>query len=106
MPRSVLQSNWYNLTDFNDPENKSVKAYIDLEALSFDQVPGGSNYYEGTEKCFFNNVKFCSENVADQRLLGFIQSPWKYTVEKNRTHILQSIGQAGDAKKWFDENYQ
>ncbi len=103
MPKSVLQSNWYNLTNFDDLTNKSVKAYIDLEALGFDQVPGGSNYYEDTEKCFFNNVKFCSENIADSRLLGFIQSPWKYTVEENRERILKSIEQAGDAKVWFDK---
>ena len=106
MPKSVLQSNWYNKTDFDEPKNKSVKAYIDLEALGYDQVPGGSNYYEGTEKCFFNNVKFCYENVADRRLIGFIQSPWKHIVEENRAHILKSIELVGDAKTWFDKNYQ
>ncbi len=105
MPKSVLQSNWYNLTDFDKPAtNKSVKAYVDLEKFGYDQVPGGSNYYEGSEKCFFNNVKFCTENIADQRLLGFIQSPWKYTIEENRNHILTSIELAGEAKKWFDKN--
>ncbi len=103
MPKSVLQSNWYNLTDFDKPQtNKSVKAYLDLEALGFDQVPGGSNYYNNTEKCFFNNVKFCTENVADERLIGFIQSPWKHTIEENRERILLSIEQAGEAKKWFE----
>ncbi len=107
MPKSVLQSNWYNLTDFDKPTtNKSVKAYVDLEKFGYDQVPGGSNYYKGSEKCFFNNVKFCSENIADQRLLGFIQSPWKHTVEENRDHILKSIELAGEAKKWFDNNHK
>ncbi len=107
MPKSVLQSNWYNLTDFDDPKNnKSVKAYLDLEALGFDQVPGGSNYYENTDECFINNVKFCTENIGDSRLLGFIQSPWKYTLEENRERILKSIELAGEAKIWFDENHQ
>jgi hypothetical protein len=107
MPKSVLQSNWYNLTDFDKPKtNKSVKAYLDLETLGYDQVPGGSNYYENTEKCFFNNVKFCYENIADQRLFGFIQSPWKHTIEENRERILLSIEQAGEAKKWFDDKHQ
>jgi hypothetical protein len=105
MPKSVLQSNWYNLTDFDKPTtNRSVKAYVDLEKLGYDQVPGGSNYYKGSEKCFFNNVKFCSENVADQRLAGFIQSPWKYTIEENRAHILKSIELAGETKIWYDKN--
>jgi hypothetical protein len=107
MPKSVLQSNWYNLTDFDKPTtNKSVKAYTDLEKFGYDQVPGGSNYYEGSEKCFLNNVKFCFENVADQRLFGFIQSPWKYTIEENRAHILKSIELAGNAKEWFDKNHK
>jgi hypothetical protein len=107
MPKSVLQSNWYNLTDFDKPQtNKSVKAYVDLETLGYDQVPGGSNYFKNTEKCMFNNVKFCTENVSDQRLLGLIQSPWKHTIEENRQPILASIGQIGEAKKWFDENHK
>jgi len=105
MPKSVLQSNWYNSTDFDKPAtNESLKAYINLEKLGYDQLPGGSNYYEGSDKCFFNNVKFCQENIADQRLLGFIQSPWKYTIEENRAHILKSIDLAGDAKSWFEKN--
>jgi hypothetical protein len=107
MPKSVLQSNWYNRSDFDKPmTNRSVKAYLDLETLGYDQVPGGSNYYEGTERCFFNNVKFCYENVADQRLFGFIQSPWKQTIEENRERILSAIEQAGEAKKWFDGKHK
>jgi len=105
MPKSVIQSNWYNGMNFDPKKNKSIQAYLDLETFGFDQIPGGSNYYEGTEKCFFNNVKFCSENIADRRLLGFIQSPWKHTVEENRERILNSIGQVGDAKVWFDKNH-
>jgi hypothetical protein len=108
MPKSVLQSNWYNGIDLDKPKSefalKSIKAYIDLEALGYDQVPGGSNYYEGTEECFLNNVKYCCEHISDKRLLGFIQSPWKYTIEENRKHILKSIELVGDAKTWFDKN--
>jgi hypothetical protein len=105
MPKYVVQSNWYNGTDLVAPKTDyakiSVKAYTDLETLGYDQIPGGSNYYEGTDQCFVNNVKFCTKKVADQRLLGFIQSPWKFTTEKNREHILKSIELAGQAKKWF-----
>jgi hypothetical protein len=105
MPKSVLQSNWYNKNDFSKPFNKSVQAYLDLEELGFDQVPGGSNVYEGTEQCFFNNVKFCSENIAHQRLIGFIQSPWKRPITEYRTLILKSIELAGEARKWYYNNY-
>ncbi len=110
MPKYVIQSNWYNGIDLAKPKtdwaNRSVHAYIDIETYGYDQVPGGSNYYENTDECFLNNVKYCTENVADQRLLGFIQSPWKFTVEENRAHILRSIELAGEAKRWFVDNHR
>lgn len=106
MPKSVLQSNWYNGKNFDEKTNKEVKAYQTLEALGYDQVPGGSNYYDGTEENILNNVQFCVKNIADQRLLGFIQSPWKHTIEENRAHLLKSIELAGNAKNWFDKNHQ
>ncbi|MDD4108679.1 MAG: hypothetical protein PHH93_08165 [Prolixibacteraceae bacterium] len=104
MPKSVLQSNWFNRSAFSKPYNKSVQAYLDLEKLGYDQLPGGSNFYEGTDDCFISNVKFCTEHVADERLFGFIQSPWKYTTEENRAHLLSSIELAGEAKKWYEQN--
>lgn len=104
MPRSVLQSNWYNRNDFNPETNISIKAYQMLESLKYDQVPGGSNYYENTDSNFMNNVKFCTKNIADERLLGFIQSPWRFTVEENRTQILNAIELGGKAKRWYEEN--
>jgi hypothetical protein len=106
MPKSVLQSNWYNGNNFNEETNKEVKAYQTLEALGYDQVPGGSNYYKGTEKNILNNVQFCNKYISDQRLLGFIQSPWRYPVEENRENILKSIELAGEAKTWFDKNHK
>ena len=96
----------YNGKFFDETTNNEVKAYQTLEALGYDQVPGGSNYYDGTEENILNNVKFCVKNITDQRLFGFIQSPWKYTLEENRAHILKSIELAGEAKAWFDKNHK
>lgn len=106
MPKHVLQSNWSNGSDIEKPKTQwrrdEVQGYLNLEAEGYDQAPGGSNYYPNTDDCFLNNVKFCTANIADQRLLGFIQSPWKHTTEDNRAHILKSIEMAGEAKKWFE----
>jgi len=106
MPKSVLQSSWYNGNNFNEETNNGLKAYQTLEALGYDQVPGGSNYYKDTEKNIQNNVQFCIKYIADQRLLGFIQSPWRRTIEENRANILKSIELAGEAKTWFDKNHK
>lgn len=107
MPKSVLMSNWYNRTDFDKPQtNRSVKAYVDLETMGYDQLPGGSNYYEGSEKCFMNNVQFCTEHIAKSRLFGFIQSPWNQTIEASRDHILKGIELVGDAKEWYQKNHK
>jgi hypothetical protein len=107
MPKLPVMSNWYNGTDFSKPQtNSSLKAYVDLDAMGYDQIPGGSNYYEGSERCLMSNVQFCTEKVADSRLLGFIQSPWKQTIEVNREHILKGIELLGEAKAWYDKNHK
>ncbi len=106
MPKSVLQSNWYNRLDFNPETNIEVKGYQTLESLGYDQVPGGSNFYEGTNENFMKNVRFCAENIADERLLGFIQSPWISTEEENRDKLIKGIELAGEAKAWYEKKYQ
>jgi len=105
MPKSVLQSNWYNRLDFNPDTNIEVKGYKTLESLGYDQVPGGSNYYDGTEENILKNVKFCTENISDERLLGFIQSPWVSTEKKNREKLIKAIELAGEAKAWYENNH-
>ena len=105
MPKSVLQSNWYNSMDFNPETNIEVKAYQTLESLGYDQVPGGSNFYKDTDENFLNNVKFCAETISQERLVGFIQSPWVSIEEKNREKLLSSIELAGKAKKWYDKKF-
>ncbi len=101
MPKSVVQSNWYNRNNFDPESNISVKAYQMLDALGYEQVPGGSNYYEGTDDNFLNNVKFCTTNVSDEKLLGFVQSSWRFTTDENRDEIIHAIELAGKAKKWY-----
>lgn len=106
MPKFVVQSNWYNGMNFDPEKNREVKAYMTLESQGYDQVPGGSNYYDGTDKNIMNNVQFCNEHIADSRLLGFIQSPWRKTVEEYRGNILRAIEQMGEAKSWFMKNHR
>jgi len=107
MPKSVLQSNWYYDEKFDD-KLTPVKAYIDLEADGYDQIPTGGFYRkDGTgEKNIHNLVEFCDTHIADPRLYGFLQTFWAPTTEDNREGILKAIALVGEAKNWFDKNHK
>lgn len=77
MPKSVLQSNWYYGQTFS-PENRYVKAYLDLEEHGYDQIPTGSNWT--TPDNFEGTVRFCREHIAPERLIGFLQTVWHPTL--------------------------
>lgn len=96
MPRSVLQSNWYYGADFNS-EIGYVKAYLDLEAHGYDQVPTGSNW--STPDNFGRTVTFGREHIAPERLLGFLQTAWKPTLEVCRDQHMAAIEQVSSARR-------
>jgi hypothetical protein len=98
MPGSVLQSNWYYGDDFN-PELGYVKAYLDLEAHGFDQVPTGSNWSCDTN--FGGTVEFAKKNIPRERLAGFLQTVWRPTLEEYRQKHLDAIEQLARAKAGF-----
>jgi len=100
MPKSVIQSNWYYGEDF-DIDKTPVKAYIDLEKYGYDQIPTGS-FHSGNDYSILNTVKFCTENIAEPRLLGFLQTFWAPTIEANRASIIKAIELTGNAKKWHE----
>jgi hypothetical protein len=110
MPKSVLQSNWYYQEIISENDNFCTKSYVDLEKHGYDQIPTGG-YYEASkgefcnEKSSISTVKFCDKNIADSRLLGFLQTNWRPTIEDFRDPITKSIDQIGNAKKWYDENH-
>jgi len=91
MPRSVLQSNWYydDLFDSRAFRWPRVMNYLDLDRAGFDQVPTCSNFV-----CDANvkgTVDFCRKNLTPDRVLGFLQTPWRRTVAKSRQKHLEAI---------------
>ena len=108
MPKSVVQSNWYYGEVFDETET-CVKAYIDLEANGYDQIPTGG-YYQCEkdvychEKSILNTVQFCNKHISEKRLLGYFQTNWRPTIEDFRKPILKSIDLIGDARKWDIDN--
>jgi len=103
MPKTVVQSNWYYNDNF-DKASKYVNAYLDLESHGYDQIPTGS-YHSDNEKNILGTVQFAEKNIDNSRLLGFLQTFWKPTLEEYRERILKGIELAGDAKKWYGENH-
>jgi len=98
MPKSVVQSNWYYGEAFR-PDIGGVKAYLDLEAHGYDQIPTGSNWT--LPENFPGTVKFCREHIAPERLLGFFQTSWKPTLPACRERHFQAIEMAAQARQIF-----
>jgi len=99
MPESVLQSNWYYGTSFEDepPERRNrVLTYVELDKHGFQQIPTASNH--STPDNFGLTVEYCAPRIDPSRLLGFMQTPWRPTTEQFRQHHIDAIDQVADAK--------
>jgi len=94
MPKSVLQSNWYYSPAFNQ-RIPAVKAYLDLEAHGYDQAPTGSNW--SVPDNFQKTVSYCRKRIAPKRLLGFLQTSWRPTLEAFRPRQFEAIEAVGEA---------
>jgi hypothetical protein len=94
MPKSVLQSNWYYDSEFNEKVNY-VKAYLDLEGHGYDQVPTGSNWSNTAN--MRGTVVYCRQHIGSERLKGFLQTVWKPTLEACRERHMEALRLAGEA---------
>ncbi len=99
MPKSALQSNWHYSVNFG-PEVTSAKAYHQLEEKGFDQIPATSNW-DSPENLKLT-VDFAKKNIAPERLLGFLQTVWRPTLEDCRQRHMDAISQLAEAKKIFE----
>lgn len=94
MPTSVLQSNWYYGSDFGDGIT-APQAYRGLEDHGYDQVPTASTWT--TPESIQKTVAFCQQQIAPERLLGFLQTVWKPTIDETLELHMQALELAGAA---------
>jgi hypothetical protein len=94
MPKSVVQSNWYYDPKF-DRQKPVAKAFQGLDEHGYDQIPTGSNYYNSTN--FVALAQECRKSLRAEHLLGFLQTPWKATLEKHRQRHMAAIDQVAQA---------
>ncbi len=95
MPKNVVQSNWYYGLSFNPEKDTAAKTYVELERHGYDQIPTASNW--STPENFRRTVEFARQHIAPERLLGFLQTPWKPTLEACRAHHEAAIQLVADA---------
>lgn len=94
MPKHVLQSNWYYGLRFDKVEDPMIKTFRDLDQHGFDQVPTGSNWT--SPENFGKLVNWCRQEISPARLKGFLQTPWKPTLEEFRRDHLAAIDQVAE----------
>ncbi len=112
MPKTVLQSNWYYLGDF-DPAKSSllypmVHAYDWLEEAGYDQVPCVSNVGYWHLQTYNNpklTIDYCRTvaKVAPLRFKGLLAAPWQLTVPVMRPFFDQAFDQMPEARKAMDD---
>ena len=114
MPKSVLQSNWYYGEEFENAQDNvgrdgndltCVSAFRLLEEHGYDQVPTGSNCY-GANKNMLDMTKFCTKNVAPERLYGFMDAPWGPVRKQGYKKHRDAADQLAEAMNWYNENVE
>lgn len=99
-PKSIVMSNWYYQDDFDPKSNDVIQRYLDIDAAGFDQIPTGSDIWDYNEN-FAKTVDFARKNISKERLLGFLQTPWRFTESEYHQLNQRSIQQVGDAIKEY-----
>lgn len=101
MPKSVLQSNWCYVSAKKRPdgsyERPEFETYRILERAGFDQVPTSSaiwHWYNSRE-----TMALGREEIAPERLKGFMTAPWYDTSPENDLALLGDAKRFGDAKR-------
>lgn len=101
MPKNVLQSNWYYGQQFDfEPSSEQpvalrVDAYRALNDHGYDQIPTCSNH--GNRENTALTVEFARQNIAADKLKGFLQTPWRPTIQEYKDHLIESIDLLGKA---------
>ena len=71
-----------------------VQTYTLLDQNGYDQVPTASNH--SSDENFGLTVDYCTKHIQNKHLVGFLQTPWRPTIEEYRQHHLDAIGQVGE----------
>ncbi len=93
VPSDVLQSNWYYGTSFTGNE-PAVEAYTVLDESGYEQIPTASNH--SSPDNFRLTVEYCDRVVSSDRLLGYLQTPWRPTTNEYTLRHERAIDQVAE----------
>jgi hypothetical protein len=103
MPKSVLQSNWHYWSLAGEDGTKGTRgygyrAYFDLEALGYDQVPTTTtwNHVGNTRQVMAELAKAKMKGIV-----GWMTAPWMMTLPEHYYDILGDVARLGFARKEF-----
>jgi hypothetical protein len=99
VPIDVLQSNWYYGDKFtNLPsdsiEFKAINVYSILDRLGYEQIPTVSNW--NNDDNFPMTVDYCKNSLNQEKLLGYMTTPWYPTMNNYFSRIANGIKQFAD----------
>ena len=107
MPKTVVQSNWYYKSHFaNDREpggprpceyDQAYRTYLDLNDHGYDQYPHREQLDYARQHGGHRRV--LTRHLAPDRLLGFLQTPWRPTLEECRPAHEAAIAQIAAARR-------
>ena len=104
MPKDVLQSNWFYFNMLADGATcepagwePAFRAFEELEALGYDQVPTGSTW--ANETAMMQVAAHCSRIVAPERLKGFLTASWARLKTDNLWQLKNDAFRLGEAAR-------
>lgn len=109
MPTAVVQSNWYYRNAFSgaDEQTRPTKlnhteeyvTYLDLDDHGYDQVPTASNWLYRDNLA--RTVDFVRQRVNPERVLGFMQTSWRFFLPQFTHQLTEAIDALPAAKaRW------
>ena len=69
----------------------------DLARLGYDQIPAGSNWWSDTN--YAGTVDYCTRELPQEKLLGFMTAPWYATFPEAETILLEACDQVAAAHR-------
>ncbi len=99
IPKDVLISNWYysEFMEVGENEKANIRLYREIEEWGYEQMPCGSNWI--CPQSLRQTMKFCKNNLKDEKILGYMTSTWRQTRPENYNCFRSAAHLLGQAKK-------